>query len=154
MVQVPLALLCSLASYTLMPKCKHEKLSEDKYSLVKNFDVLGLILFIFAIGTFLRATSPQIPDYDSYRESSFSIISLVSCLLGLLFLAIEFFLAKCPFLPLNQLGGTINVFLVSQIILFFAHETVRSKYPSFDSEVTVTSAYYKPSSLFLICRRI
>lgn len=123
MVQVPLALLCSLASYTLMPKCKHEKLSEDKYSLVKNFDVLGLILFIFAIGTFLRATSPQIPDYDSYRESSFSIISLVSCLLGLLFLAIEFFLAKCPFLPLNQLGGTINVFLVSQIILFFAHET-------------------------------
>ncbi|RKF78921.1 Vacuolar membrane amino acid uptake transporter fnx2 [Golovinomyces cichoracearum] len=151
MLQVPLILICSLVSFILMPESQQEK-PKGEHLVTKDFDILGFILFILAICSFLRATSQKIPEISTHEETHFSISTLLSCIFGLLFLVTELFYARNPFVPLNQLGGKIHAYLIVQVILFFAHDTHLTNLPPYfvyseKFRTTITAIYLITSSI-------
>lgn len=151
MFQVPLILISSLVSFILMPESQQEK-PKGEHLITKDFDILGFILFILAICSFLRATSQKIPEFSTHEETNFSISTLLSCIFGLLFLVTELFYAKNPFVPLNQLVGKIHAYLIVQVILFFAHDTHLTNLPPYfvyseKFRTTLTAIYLITSSI-------
>ncbi|RKF53642.1 Vacuolar basic amino acid transporter 1 [Erysiphe neolycopersici] len=130
-LQVPLVIVGGLACFLLMPESLEEKSIRDEPFAIKDFDILGLTFFVLAIGSYLKATSQDSLEFDFHPDSTLSLAALSSCIFGLLFFATEILYAKEPFLPLKHLSGTMNAYLIVQIITFFSEETHIANLPPY-----------------------
>lgn len=124
LLQVPLVMVGGLACYLLMPESLKEKSMKGEPFAAKDFDILGLTFFVLAIGSYLKATSQDSLEFGFHQDLTLSLAALSAGIFGLLFFATEILYAKEPFLPLNSLSGTVNAYLIVQIITFFSQETV------------------------------
>lgn len=129
--QVPLVLLGGLACFLLLPESLKKISIKDESFTPKDFDILGLIFFVLAIGFYLKATSQDTLEFGLRQHPFVSLAAFLACAFGILFFATEFLYAKEPFLPLSRLSGTMNAYLVVQIITFFAQETYLANLPSY-----------------------